>query len=182
MTGIIRLLFASFLALVVFAAIGSAQKVSYQVDTKADFSRYKTYQWQRAEKAVYPEKALDDMFVRAIDAELGKRGLSRTEAGEADLIVIYQIAVLDDMEWSAGHSTIPMQSNVWLPATQGGPVGGSYAIKKGSFILDLYDGKNKNQIWQAHATKTLADTTDLDKRTKNTQKAMAKIFKNYPAR
>ena len=170
------------IAILFSVIVVSAQKIDYQAAPGTDLSQYKTYRWQRAEDASYPEKAIDDLFVRSIDVELSKKGLVRIEGDEADLIVIYQIAILDDMRWSAGHSTIPFLGNVAAPGLVGGPVGGSQVIQKGSFILDLYDGKKKNQIWQAHATKTLDNTTDPGKRKRNVEKAMAKIFKNYPAK
>ena len=157
----------------------SAQKIQYQSAPGTELSKYKTYQWQRANDATYPEKTIDQMFVRAIDSELSKKGLLRTDTDDADLIVIYQIAVLGDVEWSAGHSTIPF---IGEGSIIGAPVAGTHIMQKGSFILDLYDGKNKKQIWQAHAVKTLDDSSDLAKKGKNISKAMAKIFKNYPSR
>ena len=167
---------------VLLSASSLAQKVDYYAAAGTNFAQYKTYKWHRADKAVYPEKALDEMFIRTINAELARKGLSPTESEDADLVVTYQIAIMDDMEWSSGHSTIPWQGMVGAPGLQGGPVGGTNMIKKGSFILDFYDLKQKRQVWQAHATKTLADTTDFNKREKNTRKAMAKVFKNYPPR
>ena len=158
----------------------SAQKLNFSSYPGTDFSKYKTYKWQRADKAVYPAKELDDMFIRTIEAELTRKGLSRTESDESDLVVTYQIAIFDDMEWSAGHSSIPWQGMAGRPGLTGGPVSGTNMIKKGSFILDLYDVKEKRQVWQAHATKTLANTTDLKKRERNAQSVMAKIFRNYP--
>ncbi len=177
----IKLLPGAIFVGMLLSAYASAQKVDYYAAAGANFAQYKTYKWHRADKAVYPEKALDDMFIRTINAELARKGLSPTESDDADLIVTYQIAIMDDMEWSAGHSSIPWQGMVGAPGLQGGPVGGTNTIKTGSFILDLYDVKQKRQVWQAHATKTLAKTTDLRKREENTQKAMAKIFKNYPS-
>jgi hypothetical protein len=176
------LLTAAILTAMLFFLSSSspAQKVDYYSAAGTSFAQYKTYKWQRADKALYPEKVLDEMFIRTINGELARKGLSQTENDDPDLIVTYQIAIMDDMEWSAGHSNIPWQGMVGAPGLQGGPVGGSNAIKKGSFILDFYDVKQKRQVWQAHATKTLANTTDFRKREKNTQKAMAKIFKNYP--
>ena len=174
-------LISAFTVVLFLSSIASAQKVDYYTAAGTSFSQYKTYKWHRASKAIYPEKALDDMFIRTIEAELAKKGLTRTESDDADLIATYQIAIVDDMEWSSGHSTIPWQGVAsGSSGLQGGPVGGTNTIKKGSFIFDFYDTKQKRQIWQAHGTKTLADTTDLNKREKNTQKAMAKIFKNYP--
>ncbi len=178
----INLLMAALFAGMMFCSHVSAQKVDYYVAAGTSFAQYKTYKWQRANKALYPEKALDEMFINVIAGELARKGLSLSDSDDADLIVTYQIAIMDDMEWSAGHSTIPWQGMVGAPGLQGGPVGGTNTIKKGSFILDFYDVKQKRQVWQAHATKTLADTTDFKKRENNTKKAMAKIFKNYPPR
>ena len=169
--------------LLLLSTSSPAQKIDYYAAAAGtSFAQYKTYKWHRADKAQYPEKVLDEMFIRTINAELAAKGLTVTESDDADLIVTYQIAIMEDMEWSAGHSSIPWQGMVGAPGLQGGPVGGSNTIKKGSFILDLYDVKQRRQVWQANATKTLANTTDFQKREKNTRKAMAKIFKNYPPR
>ena len=176
----LRISLLIILAAMLLCSHASAQKVDYYAATGASFGQYKTYKWQRADKAQYPERQLDEMFIRTINAELAGKGLMATESDEADLVVTYQIAITDDMEWSAGHSTIPWQGMVGSPGLQGGPVGSSNTIKKGSFIVDFYDVRQKRQVWQAHATKTLANTTDFAKREKNTKKAMAKIFKNYP--
>jgi hypothetical protein len=170
-------LFAS----VVFSTAVSAQKVDSFSPPGVSFGQYKTYFWVRADKAQYPERAVDEAFIQSIDSELSKRGLKRVETPEADLIASYQIAIIQDMEWSAGHSTIP-----WLGGASGtvglvgGPVGGTNEIQKGVFIFDVWDAKEKRQVWQTRATKTLDDTTNPDKRRRNIQKAMAKVFKTFP--
>ena len=159
----------------------AAQKVDHYAATGVSFAQYKTYKWQRADKALYPEQSVDEMFMRTIDAELLRKGLKRTDNGDADLIATYQIAITEDMEWSAGKSTIPWQGMAGVPGLQGGSVGGTNVIKKGLFIFDFFDVKLNRQVWEARATKSLANTTDPGKRENNTQKVMAKIFKNYPA-
>ena len=164
-----------------FSTFASAQKVDSFSPPGVNFGQYKTYFWVRADKATYPERAVDEAFVQSIDAELSKRGLTRVETPDADLIASYQIALIQDMEWSAGHSTIP-----WLGGASGnvglvgGPVGGTNEIQKGVFIFDVWDSKEKRQVWQTRATKTLDDTTNPDKRRRNIQKAMAKVFKTFP--
>jgi hypothetical protein len=171
----------SILAAIVFSTFASAQKVDSYAVPGATFSQYKTYTWQRAEKAKYPERAVDEAFVQSIDAELAKKGLTRIETEDADLIATYQIAILADMEWSAGHSTIPWQGVASANrGLVGGPVGGTNVIQKGMFIFDVFDTKQKRQVWQTRATKTLDDTNDPNKRQRNIQKAMAKVFKTFP--
>ena len=172
---------AVIFAAITFSASASAQKVDSFSPPGVTFAKYKTYCWVRADRATYPEQAVDQAFVQSIDAELSKKGLTRIATPDADLIATYQIAVIEDMEWSAGHSTIP-----WLGAASGnvglvgGPVGGTNVIQKGVFIFDFFDTKEKRQIWQTRATKTLDDTTNPNKRQKNIQKAMAKVFKTLP--
>jgi hypothetical protein len=175
------MLTAALFAAIIFSTFASAQKVDSFSPPGVTFSKYKTYFWVRADKAAYPERAVDQAFVQSIDAELSKKGLTRVETPDADLIATYQLATIQDMEWSAGHSTIP-----WLGVANGstglvgGPVGGSNVIQKGVFIFDFFDTREERQIWQTRATKTLDDTTNPDKRRRNIQKAMAKVFKTLP--
>ena len=172
---------AAICAVILFSTFAFAQKVDSFAPPGVTFSNYKTYCWVRADKAAYPERAVDEAFVQAIDAELRKKGFTRVATPDADLLATYQIAVIQDMEWSAGHSTIP-----WLGGASGtvglvgGPVGGTNVIEKGVFIFDLFDTKEKRQIWQTRATKTLDGTPNPDKRQRNIQKAMAKVFKTFP--
>jgi hypothetical protein len=172
---------AVMIAAITLSVSASAQKVDSFSPPGVTFSKYKTYCWVRADRATYPERAVDQAFVQSIDAELSKKGFQRIDTPDADLIATYQIAVIEDMEWSAGHSTIP-----WLGAASGtvglvgGPVGGTNVIQKGVFIFDFFDTKEKRQIWQTRATKTLDGTTNPNKRQKNIQKAMAKVFKTLP--
>ena len=172
---------AASLAVIFVSTFTFAQKVDSFSPPGVTFSKYKTYCWVRADKATYPERAVDEAFVQAIDAELRKKGLTRVDTPDADLLATYQIAVIQDMEWSAGHSTIPWlgqaTGNVGLV---GGPVGGTNVIEKGVFIFDLFDTKAKRRIWQTRATKTLDGTTNPNKRQRNIQKAMAKVLKTLP--
>jgi hypothetical protein len=47
-------------------------------------------------------------------------------------------------------------------------------------LVDLFDPAKKQLIWRGDASKTLDLKKDPDKNYKNLQKAMAKLFKNYP--
>ena len=47
-------------------------------------------------------------------------------------------------------------------------------------MIDLYDPTRKQLIWRGDATRTIDLKKDPDKNYKNLQKAMTKLFKNYP--
>lgn len=83
--------------------------------------------------------------------------------------------------------------NAW--GTGGGPWGGwgglggwdggtvtgqTSTIPIGMLLIDLYDPAQKRLIWRGDASKTIDLKKDPDKNYKNLQKAMAKLFKNYP--
>jgi hypothetical protein len=50
----------------------------------------------------------------------------------------------------------------------------------GTLVVGLYDPARKQLIWRGDATKTIDLKKDPDKNYKNLQKAMAKLFENYP--
>ena len=170
-------------AVVLLSAAGTfAQKVTYNFLPGIDFSRYKTYQWQRIENAQYPNQLLDVQIVRSIDMQLGSKGLTKMESGIPDLIVVYQVAVTQDKEWNA-YST---GGGYWGWGGWGGWGGmettsiSSKTITTGSLDLDIYDVLTKKQIWRGEVTKTIKDQKDPAKLQKNLDKAMAKLLQNYP--
>jgi len=49
---------------------------------------------------------------------------------------------------------------------------------QGTLVVDLSSGQNKNLLWRGTAADTLSDSPD--KNTKKIEKAVEKMFKNYP--
>jgi hypothetical protein len=47
-------------------------------------------------------------------------------------------------------------------------------------MVNLFDPERKQLIWRGDVSKTIDLNSDPDKNYKNLQKAMAKLFKNYP--
>src|SRR3954470_16054085 len=93
-----KLVISSAVILLVSAA-AFAQKVTYNFLPGTNFSRYKTYQWQRIEKAAYPNQLLDGQIMRSIDMQLRTKGLTKSDSGIPDLVIAYQAAVAEDKEW-----------------------------------------------------------------------------------
>jgi hypothetical protein len=159
-------------------ACAHAQDVHYNYDRGANFSSYKTYQWVEPPGAV-PDQLIDRDIKRAIDEQLAQKGLTKVDK-DADLMVSY-------------HTWVNVEKGINLSAfgTGGGPAGwggfnnGSVTgqtstIQVGMLFVDLYDAGKKQLIWSGDASKTIDLKKDADKNYKNLQKAVAKIFKNYP--
>ena len=164
----------------------SAQDVKYNFMPGTDFAKYRTYKWVRVPNAQYPNQILDGQIMQSIDAQLGLKGLSKTEGDTADLYVAYQAAVNQEKQWNS-YST---GGDMWGYGRWGGwgGYGGgmstttttSSTINIGTINLDIYDVATKQQIWRGEASKTLGSGKDPNKVKKNLDKAMAKMLKNYP--
>ena len=172
----------AFVILTAFAT-GFAQKVTYENFPGTDLTKYKTYNWKRAENAQYPDQATDQILMRSIDSQLQSKGFVKTQNDTADLHVTYQLAIMDAAQLSSFSNQIGWQggSNS-LPGFKGSTTNSTELIKKGWVIVELYDVGQKKYVWRASATKTLGNARDPNKMEKNTAKAMAKVFDNFPNR
>ena len=164
------------LPLALFAALCAyGQEVHYNYDRSANFSAYKTYQWVDLPGRV-SDQLIDQAVKRSIDEQLAQKGLTKVERG-GDLQVGYQAGI-----------NIEKSVNLW--STGAGPVGWGLgdrtvqgqtsAIPVGVLLVNLYDPARKQLIWRGDASKTIDLQKDPDKNYKNLQKAMIKLFKNYP--
>jgi uncharacterized protein DUF4136 len=168
----IHILLAGFL-FIVAGAYG--QDVHYSYDRGTNFVFYKTYQWVDLPGRV-PDQLIDRDIKRSIDEQLAQKGLTRVEK-DADLYVGYQ-------------AVIRLEKDINLSAwgTRGGPggwdtgtvTGETSTIPVGMLLVDLFDSAKKQLIWRGDASRTLDLKKDPDKNYKNLQKAMSKLFKNYP--
>jgi hypothetical protein len=182
------------------------QDIHYNYDRGANFQSYRTYQWvdlQRGQGA--PSKAdvpaglpnlpgpppmsgtnvpddplLDQDIQRAVDAQLTEKGLTKVDKG-GDLLVAYQAHIREEKSINLWGSGI----NGWWG---GGPLGGGLSsvqgqtstIPIGTLVVGLYDPARKQLIWRGDASKTVDLKKDPNKNYNNLQKAMVKLFKNYP--
>ena len=191
-------------------ACAYGQDVHYNYDRGANFQSYKTYQWvdpksgsPRADvpaglpsppaglpnlpigpppgsgSSVSDDQLLDQDIKRAVDAQLAEKGLTKVDKG-GDLLVGYQANVREEKSidlWGSGGN------GLW-----GGGWGGGFSsvqgqtstIPIGSLVVGLYDPARKQMIWRGDASKTVNLKKDANKNYQNLQKAMVKLFKNYP--
>ncbi len=169
-----RIAAAAILALCAAVSV-VAQDVRYHAMPGTDFSKFKTYKWVAIEGAKYPDQIVDRQIKDAIDAQLAKKGLVKTEGENADLFVGYQGVIDHQQQW-----------NTYRLGGGGWHFGGSVGMATGSTLdigtlgLDFYDAAGKQLIWRGSATKTLERNASPEKRQKNLDKAMAKLLRNFP--
>jgi Domain of unknown function (DUF4136) len=164
------------------AGVATAQDVQYNFDQQVDFSRFKTYKWVQ----IPGGQKLDDLLARqirdAFDAGLANKGLTKTDAGSADLYIGWQAAVNQEKQLTAYGSGWGYGPG-WRGGLGRGPGIGTATtstILIGTLALDMYDSQNKHLVWRSTATKTIDTHASPEKRSKNITKAVDKMLKNYP--
>ncbi len=122
------------------------------------------------------DQLLDQDIKRAVDAQLVQKGLTRVEKN-GDLQVSYQAALHNDL-------SVNLFGSAWggrgLGFWDGSAQGQTSTIPVGTLVVALYDPARKQLIWRGDASKTLDLKKDPDKNYKNLEKAIAKLFENYP--
>jgi Domain of unknown function (DUF4136) len=173
-----RLFYLALFLFVLGISVATAQEVTYNFDQDTDFAHFKTYKWVNIKNA----QQVDDLTARQItatlDAALAKRGLTKTDADNADLYIGYQTAIGTQQQWNT-YSTGWGMGPRW-----GGGMGMGSAtastIRVGQLDLDMYDSTNKRLVWRGTVSKTLDPAAKPEKRQKNLENAIEKMLKNYP--
>jgi hypothetical protein len=159
-----------------------AQDVRFDYSRSTIFSAYKTYQWMNYRQVDVGDQLLDQDVRRAVDEQLAGKGLRRVESG-ADLLVGYKASISEEKQFDAIGSGFGGWG--WGGAGPGlGNLidihGTTATIDVGRLIIGLFDPTNRQLVWRGLATKTLNLSQDPDRNYRTLEKAMAKLFRNYP--
>jgi hypothetical protein len=148
-----------------------AQDVKYNFDPGADFSKYHSYQWVALPTA-HPDQLMDRQIKGDVDAVLAGKGLTKV-GSNPDIQVGYQIAVDQEKQWNAWGSGGFRLGGGMGSATQS-------TINIGTLGIDFFDPATKLLVWRGQGTKTIDPSDNPQKNMERTQKAIAKILKNFP--
>lgn len=185
-TRVKKLAFLTFALLLFGTSAAVAQDVRYDFDKDKDFSKYKTYKWVTIKGADQPDDLTARQLVATLDAELAKKGLTKTESESADLYIGYQTALTTEKQYTSyntGWGYGPGWGGGWYG--YGGMAtsttyGSTSTVYVGQLDLSMYDPAQKQLVWRGVATKTLDPKAKPDKKQKNITKAVEKLLKNYP--
>lgn len=173
------------LTLILLGVSGAlAQDVRYNYAQDVSFAKFKTYKWVSIKNADPVDDITAKQITGAIDAELAKKGLTKTDMDSADLYVGYQTAIRAEKELNAygtawGYG--PGWGGGWYGAMPTGVTTVSTStIYSGQLDLDLYDSAKKELVWRGVVSKTIDVKAQPEKRQKNIEKAVGKLLKSYP--
>src|SRR6476620_9607932 len=146
-----KLSLLTLLLLAVGVSAARAQDVRYNFAQGADFSKYKTYKWVSIKNADQVDELTAKQITSALDAELAKKGLTKTDADSADLYIGYQTAIGTEKQlnsYNTGWGYGPGWGGGWY----GGGMGTSTTtattstIYTGQLDLDMYDVAKKELV------------------------------------
>lgn len=191
------------LALFFMVACALGQDIHYNYDRGANFQSYRTYQWVDLPSAspkggiprglpnlpsglpdirssVSEDQLLDQDIKRAIDEQLAPKGLTKV-GKNADLQVGYEAHIREEK----GINLFGTGGKGWWgagPAWSGfdSVEGQTSTIPIGTLVVGLYDPARMQLTWRGDASETVDLKKDPNKNYQTLQKAMAKLFKNYP--
>ena len=170
-----RRVFAAIVLSVLFSTVAFAQKTNIDWDRSANFSTYHTYMW---EKSPHPAKGFwDQRIVDAVDKQLQAKGLTKVDANP-DMWVVYSNSIHDQKEViGTGYGFGPSWGwGYWGP---GNVTYNTYVTKQGTLVVELAHAKdNKVLLWRGSVTNTISDNSN--KNINNLDKAVAKLFQNFP--
>lgn len=172
--------FLALLLVVLDVSSAVAQDVRYNYAQDVDFTKFKTYKWVSIKNADQVDEITAKQLLAAIDAELAKKGLTRTDSDSGDLYIAYQTAIGSEKQiyayqtgwgygpgwrYGGGSSTISTTTNT---------------IYIGQLDLDMYDATKHDLVWRGSVSKTLDPKSNPEKKAKNIRKSVEKLLKNYP--
>jgi Domain of unknown function (DUF4136) len=180
-----RLSVLSLVLVLAGASNALAQDVRYNFAKETNFGTFKTYKWVPIKGAEPLSDLVDKQIKSAVDAELGKKGLTRSEGDSADLFVGYQAAVSTEKQYTSFDTGYGYGPGWYGGGWYGGggmstTTGQTSTIYVGQLALDMYAPGSKALVWRGTASKTLDAKAKPEKQEKNLTKAVAKLLKNYP--
>lgn len=159
------------------------QDVRYNFDKDTDFSKFKTYEWVELKDASKPDDLTDKQIKAAIDGHLAQKGLTKV-TDKGDLYIAYQSAIGSEKQFTSYNSGGWGYGPGWYGggwyAGGGITTGSTSTIYNGQLVVDMYNPQGHDLIWRGVVSKTLDPKAKPEKREKNLNKALTKLFKNYP--
>ncbi|MCU0245950.1 MAG: DUF4136 domain-containing protein [Bryobacter sp.] len=174
-----RTYFPAILAVLALCTLSFGQTVNYNYDQGTDFTKFKTYKWVEIKGSTHPDQLIEGQIKSAIESQLATKGLTKTDSDKADLYIGYQIGVDQEKQINAYN----MGGGAWgYGGRWGGGMGTATTstINIGQLVIDMYDPAAKKLVWRGTGTKEINPTAKPDQRTKNLNKGVEKMLKNYP--
>ncbi len=185
-----RKLFLIFAGLIIVASC-STLKVTNHWDRDVDFKSFKTfsfYPWDKHNDEIVNEWD-KKTILESIKEEMTRRGYKYVEEG-GDLVVSVFVIIENKTSYQAYTNHYGYYGGGWGYYSPGwaygygwGPGYSSTTIhkvdyKEGTLIIDIFDSKTKNLIWQGIGVGEVKKNSD--NRDARLSRAISHIFRRYP--
>ena len=151
-----------------FSTLTLAQRTHIEWDHDTDFAGLRTYGWQPSPspaKGVWDQRIVDD-----IDKQLQAKGLAKVDSNP-DVWVVYTRTIKKDRSDVSGGYVVGPWGDPGVPAIP-------ETFEEGTLVVQIAATKTKQVVWRGSASKTLSDKSK--KNFKSLDKAIAKLFEDYP--
>jgi hypothetical protein len=156
--------------LISLAGSFAGQTVRVSWDRKADFSKFKTYEWMATQQPI-PNEANHIRITRAVENGMEQKGFQKAAFEEPDVLILYKAGVTQKVG-ADSYQTV----STWDP-TDVKTMMDFHRQKKGTLTLEMYDGETDALIWRAVGSEVLPKP---DKVEKAIDKAVHSLLRHYP--
>jgi Domain of unknown function (DUF4136) len=168
----VQCLGASLVLLLLITGIAFAQDVKTDYDHHVNFDQFHTYSWAKVQT---DDPLWQSRITDPVDKELQSKGWQKVENGGQVLLTAVG-AVHNQQQYQTFYDGFG-------PGWWWGGMGNEATTqvqnyRVGTLVLDMYDAQNHHLIWRGTATDTLTNKTE--KNENKLDKAVAKMFKDFP--
>jgi hypothetical protein len=112
--------------------LGLAQNVTFNFMPGTNFGQFHTFKWVTIPGGPHPNQITDQEVPNAVVGQLTGKGLTQTQADNADLYVGYQVALDQEKQWNAFGMAGGFRFGGMGSAT-------SSTIDNGILVVDIYE-------------------------------------------
>ena len=153
----------------------SSRNVSVDFDDAYAFGQASTYAWMERAPAQAVEGVPAERRVRrAVDTNLGDRGLRLAPLETADLVVTWLAEAEDERVYDAyGYGTGRWWNDESVTSTE-------RVLTRGTLTVDIFDADTRQLVWRGTAVEAFAPNATPEQRDEMAAAAVAKMFEDFP--
>src|SRR5215510_2658976 len=159
----------SCVLLLLTVSFAFGQKVRFDYDHSANFSKYKTFTWIK-EPVTPQDPFMAQRIVNAVNMQLMARGLKLVQTN-ADLGVAVNVARHEKQTLNTFYDGF----GGWGWGFDGPVTTTVETYTEGTIVVDLFDTQTKKIVWRGTATKEVSSKPR--KETEEVEKSIEKVFK-----
>lgn len=163
------------------ASCGSSMVIETQVESDADFSDYKTWNWLPDIEPPTDPRVADPMVQQrirtAIERQFAEQGFEKTTTSP-DFYVSYHAALQDHLSQTMVDDRYDNASYAEYATNWEHDY--THAWLEGSLVIDILDAESIELVWRGSAQAELTENATDDERDKRVKEAVAKMLEKFP--